>query len=347
VTIKASSGRQVDALVADLRSDRAVVRDAAIARLAVIGTRAVDRLTHLALDVGAPPVARASALRALEGIEDPRRLETGSTLVNDREIAVAIAAVALLRPALTGRHGVGLVDQLTSVALDQDKAEQVREAALRALADLEPRTVAPLLAALSSDANDLVRSTAVRLKSGDRQEPESPATIIAVAAQGTLPEDAEILRKALVASGETTPLADLRTLVDVVREREAASATAARSAWTQVRGTVHATLGTRNSRLAIFDLRDTLTGAVAPLPIEFIAALVAVGDASCLEPVAAALERSLVPRVKDALWTRHLTEAFQAIVAREHVTGRHGVMKRIEKRWPAAFERVRGRQAAQ
>ncbi len=343
MTIKASSGRQIITLVADLKSDRAVVRDAAIARLTVIGTRAVERLAHLALDSTAPAIARASAVRALEGIEDPRTLETGSTLVNDQDVTVAIAAVALLRPELTGPRGVDLVDRLTAVALDHGKAEGLREAAIRALADLEPRTIAPLLTALSSDANALVRSTAARIKSGDRREPESSATVIAAGAQGTLPDDPEVLRKAILASGETASLADLRRLVDVVREREVSCAVSIRPAWTQVRGTVHATLAKRNSRLAVFDLRETLAAADAPLPVEFIAALVAIGDASCLEPVAAALDRSVVARVKDALWTRHLTEAFQAITSRERVTGRHGVMKRIEKRWPAAFDRVRAR----
>ncbi|MGE0704837.1 MAG: HEAT repeat domain-containing protein [Vicinamibacterales bacterium] len=343
MTIKASSGRQVDRLIADLKSDRAVVRDAAVARLAVIGTRAVERLARLALDSTAPSAARVSAVRALEGIEDPRKLETGSILVNEGDVTVAIAAVALLRPALTGPHGVGLVDCLTTVALDRARSEQLREAAIRALADLEPRTIAPLLTALASDENDLVRSTAARLESGDRREPESAPTVVAAAAHGTLSDDADVLRKAILDGGETTPLADLRALVDVIREREASSAASSRRAWTQARGTVHATLARRNSRLAVFDLRDTLTAADAPLPVDFIAALVAIGDASCLEPIAAAIERSLVPRVKDALWTRHLTEAFQVIRSRERVTVRHGVMKRIEKRWPAAFEQVRGR----
>jgi hypothetical protein len=40
-----SSAREIDALVADLSADRSVIRDAAVARLIVLGARAVDKLT--------------------------------------------------------------------------------------------------------------------------------------------------------------------------------------------------------------------------------------------------------------------------------------------------------------
>ena len=42
MVIKASTGRQVDALIADLASPSAITRDGAVARLTVIGERAVQ-----------------------------------------------------------------------------------------------------------------------------------------------------------------------------------------------------------------------------------------------------------------------------------------------------------------
>src|SRR5881396_2962137 len=44
VAIRASSSKQIETLIADLRAGRAVTRDAAVARLTVIGSRAVEPL---------------------------------------------------------------------------------------------------------------------------------------------------------------------------------------------------------------------------------------------------------------------------------------------------------------
>ncbi|HTK76446.1 MAG TPA: hypothetical protein VL371_14370, partial [Gemmataceae bacterium] len=43
MVIKSSSSRQIDTLMADLMSERQVVREGAVARLTVIGGRAVER----------------------------------------------------------------------------------------------------------------------------------------------------------------------------------------------------------------------------------------------------------------------------------------------------------------
>ena len=77
VAIKASSSRQIDALVTDLASADAVKREAAIARLTVLGARAVERVAALAASTAAGP-ARSAAFRTLEGIADPRGVRTGA-----------------------------------------------------------------------------------------------------------------------------------------------------------------------------------------------------------------------------------------------------------------------------
>ena len=88
------------------------------------------------------------------------------------------------------------------------------------------------------------------------------------------------------------------------------------------RESAHLALATRGSRLALYDLRESLETADARLPVELLAALSAVGDAACLAAIAAAHGRS-----RDAWWRAHLAEAC------------HAIMK-IEKRWPEFWSLV-------
>ena len=102
-----------------------------------------------------------------------------------------------------------------------------------------------------------------------------------------------------------------------------------------MRAAVHVTLAQRHSRIALYDLRETLDAADAPLPVEFLAALSLTGDASCLEAIAGAYARSPGSgRSQRDWWRQHLLDAFRTIVAREGITRRHAVMKKIAKHWP-------------
>ena len=71
MVIKASAAAGVRALVLDLASPDEVRREAAIARIAVIGDRAVPHILS-ALTASRDRVARTAMLRALEPIGDPR-----------------------------------------------------------------------------------------------------------------------------------------------------------------------------------------------------------------------------------------------------------------------------------
>ena len=106
----------------------------------------------------------------------------------------------------------------------------------------------------------------------------------------------------------------------------------AREGWQAVRGLLHQHLAARGSRLAVYDLKETLTGMTGPLPVGFLAAAAAVGDADCLEPLA----HAWLNATDDAWWRAHLTEAFAAIVKREAIGRRHAAIKRILERHPAA-----------
>ena len=154
-----------------------------------------------------------------------------------------------------------------------------------------------------------------------------------------LPDDPELARQAIVDHGGAATLTALHHVIEQVRERERDAAARQRRGWITVRAAAHVALATRSSRLALYDLRETLAAAKEPLPVEFLAALTLVGDATCLEPLAAAYARGVAgrgARPDGDWWLRHLADAFHSIATREHMTRRHAAMKRIAQRWPEA-----------
>jgi hypothetical protein len=122
-------------------------------------------------------------------------------------------------------------------------------------------------------------------------------------------------------------------VLDRVREREGSQPAAAREQWRLTRAAAHVALANRGSRLALYDLRESLETAKTPLPVEFLAALTSIGDTSCLEPIANAYSSA-----KDDWWRDHLARVFREIIAREKLTRRHAALRRIEKRWPGAVD---------
>jgi hypothetical protein len=98
------------------------------------------------------------------------------------------------------------------------------------------------------------------------------------------------------------------------------------------RAAAHVALANRGSRIALYDLRESLERGAAPLPVEFLAALSLVGDTSCLEAIAGAHAKA-----RNLWWRQHLADVFRTIVARERLTRRHAVVRKIEKRWPGVL----------
>jgi hypothetical protein len=332
VPIRKSSAASIDALTADLASASAVTREAAIARLTVIGARAVESLVSVVGRAENGPTARLAAIRALEALADERAIDTALGAALDEDPGVAAGAVALAGVFLTGRRDPAVLDRLTTIALDCTRPETVRLAAVAAVSDLNPATLRPLWAALATDPSAAIRE---RVGAGPvRSGPEAVVPARAQlndAAEAGLPEHAETLRRLLNAGGTTAPLPAIHRIIERLREREAAVPAPARAEWTRARGTAHIALAKRSSRIGLYDLREALEGASAPLPVEFLAALSIAGDASCLEAIAAAHGRAT-----DTWWRQHLADTFQAIVAREGLTRRHAVMRKIEKRWGAS-----------
>src|SRR5262245_17363056 len=109
---------EVARLVEQLGDAQAIRRDAAVARLRVIGARAVPALIGVT-DSAAPAPQRAAALAALEGTDDPRALKTAQRAVGDAEPGIAIAAVGVLRSRLIHERGTDALEALTVVTLDR------------------------------------------------------------------------------------------------------------------------------------------------------------------------------------------------------------------------------------
>lgn len=336
MAIKASSSTRIAALIADLSAASSVTRETAVARLTLLGARAVERLIAAA-ESGAPADARAGVWRTLEAIGDERALEPALAALRSADLdpAVGAAAAGVVRAHLRGARGAVAVDQLATLLLDRTRHETVRLAALRALRELEPATIAPILRALADDPNSTIRTEAGLSDVGAPRGSDDPVAVVMNAAAGALPDDPATLRHAVNLSEGAVSLPALLEVVDRVREREGSEPAGAREQWRLVRAAAHVALAHRGSRLALYDLRESLETAKGALPVEFVAALTLIGDATCLEAIAEAHAKA-----KDRWWREHLARAFRDIAQRERLTKRHATLRRIEKRRPGALDEM-------
>ena len=314
MTIKATSDAEVRTLIDALGGapDR---REAAIARLIIIGARAVGRLVDA---YGATPDRdrQVAILRVLEVSGDRRAVE-----VARRATAtggdVAVGGVAVLRELLARDDGAlqaQALDTLLAVARDPAADRRVRAAAAQAL-DTAPEDVRQAL-------KDTVSSAL----------PPDEA-LWADAADGRLPDDPSRLREAIASRAAAAPLPVLRRLIESIRDREQQSPRpSAQDDWRGARGAVHQALALRGSRVGLYDLRETLERTTVALPASFLAAVQTVGDESCLEPLAAAFSHAAPD---DERWRHQLAQTFRAVVKRERLTRKHSALGRALSRAPA------------
>jgi HEAT repeat protein len=331
VVIRRSAASDTRQLVSDLAADGPdgeLRREAAIARLRVIGAPAVRHILAL-LAASTPARTRIAALGALEGCREAAAVTPLLGTLVDPEPDIRIASLAVGRTLLDSPRGSEILDVVTRLALDSAEPVPVRRAAVAALADLPARTLRPLLERLRTDRDPAVRALIEHqqiVPAGD------PVATLVMAAQDGLPADPDYVLSLVAEAGAVTPLPTLHRLVTAVREREQAETRPARRRdWLTVRGAVHQALAARTSRVAAYDLREAIETAGTPLPDDFIRAATAIGDSGVLEALAAAFVRATPPQ--EAGWRADLADAARAIIKREQLTTRHAVIKRLRTRY--------------
>jgi HEAT repeat protein len=291
----------IDRLIADLQSSDSIRRDAAVARLRILGNRALPRLIDLvaAHESGA---VRALALDALEGLDDVRAIDVAFDALRDGNIEVVIAALGVLRRWVAEETGTRLLDAITAITVDRSRDARVRVAALAALSELPEHLVRPIR---------------------DQAPPPESA--------GPSLDDPVHVREWIQAYGAGATLSTLHELITRTREREhAESSSRLRSEWLQARGRAHQALAKRDSLVALYDLRETFESATGALPQSFLSTAAAIGDASCLEPLA----RAWATAGKDLDWNHQLSTTAATIMRREKLTGRSAAVKRLRANFP-------------
>jgi hypothetical protein len=331
--IRPPAGAEIRDLIAALGADDAVSRESAVARLAVVGTRAVEPL--LRAYASADLRLKAGILRAFEAMTEPRALDPARDALKGDAVELCAPASGVLRALLSSSRAdaaSAALDALVAAAVDARRPKPVRLAALDALRDAPSDVLEPVAHMLVGDPDAEVRSRVTPSSSARHTTDDEDVWTAAV--DGSLPASPQTLKDAVTARRTTARLTELQGLIDRIRARERKEADPARrEQWRMVRGAVHQALAARNSRLALYDLRDSLLEPER-LPMAFLAAIEEIGDASCVETLAAAYDAS--SRSGDTWWREHIAVAFRAIVRREGLTRRHAAIKRAMARWPDA-----------
>jgi hypothetical protein len=329
MAIRRSRSADIAQLISQLTSEAPVERESAAARLAIIGSRAARALAALAGRADAAPEARAAALRALDTTSSSRAAALAAALLHDiatiepRDEPLAVEAIQVLSRNSQGRSASAeaAFERLTEIALAAGAPAALRVAALRALKEHPAEIVAPVITALGGDSDARVAA-----------ETGQPG-LDTLVTEGRTTEAAALLG----ARGATVPITVLRRAVDAARQHERADPARAVT-WQHLRAELHQALGRQHSRLALYDLKETLEGASAPLPIGFLSAAAAVGDRSCLEPLARAWLAAGAEG--DAWWRGQVVQTFAAVAAREGLTRQHATLKKIVARWPASADLI-------
>ncbi len=327
MSIRSSASHEVRRLIGDLEGADAVKREAASARLAIIGTRAVRQiLEHLA--ASSAPAARSALLLSLEAIPDPRAIEPVMAALAAPEPDVRQAAIRAARGLLSLPQGTRVLDRLTDLALDRSRAGVERALAVDTLAVLPARTLRPLLDQLKDDTAREVRD---RVAASGAQV-DDPVADLEEAADGWLARDPATVLQLVGRGGADAPLSTLHRLIETVRSSQSEGRAAKRKDWAAVRGALHLALARRGSTVALYDLREALERAREPLSGDYLEAVALIGDGSTLEPLAVAFVEAHGMEDADH-WRRDIAEAFHRVVKRERLTRRHAAVRRLRARF--------------
>lgn len=325
-----------------LASDDPVAVEAAIARLAIIGRPALRQILER-LDA-AEDTHQPRLLRVLERMGAPGALAAITRLVSASSPDVATAAVDAMGALLDARDAhtaTSALDALTATLLDTSRADVVRLRAFDAIASAPDRSdaydadiVEPLREQLARDRSAAIReavSTGTRGREAAVGHAAKPDAAHLDVLAGELPSDPDVLRQRLAAEGASAPLTVLHRVIERIRGHEATLAPDVADAWRIVRASAHLALAARGSRLAVYDLRETLEALGTQTPVGMLSALQQVGDASVLDAVADAWQQADDPWFKG-----QMVAIFREVTARERITKRHAAMKKLAARLPEA-----------
>jgi hypothetical protein len=343
-----------------LGSERDAERDAAAARLRLLGERALPVLLR-ALREGAR-AARLAALQALDGVPPRRALPHVAALAADPEpelagaairwIAanagapgvsalasaaghaapeVALAAVAALGP-LAAAGAPEALDALLGVLLDEARPGALRLAAFEAMPGLGARERRGVLGRLRGTRS---RALAARVEGLlARPGPSKPDDLAAVhrgLAESSDPAQLGRLLDAVARERSPASLPVLRRLLDRIGAPKDAG-----RAHAELAGRIHGLLAAMGSRIALYDLRERLALRPVPAAAALLDAAARVGDAS-LVPALAALATDAPRLLPDC------ARAFGAIAAREKLRPRSAALRAVRPEHRAALGVLWGR----
>ncbi len=337
MAIRKSAGAEIRLVLEHLSDADPQTREAALARLSVAGVRAVPHLLD-ALDSTTSPAERAAVLTALEATGDRRGIDAALGVLHSRatDPKVASAAVRLLGSHLEAGEANRALDALSAIVLDPAYRQELRLEAFTELERMPARLIAPIRKWLAADPDKAIRRRATT-EGTPGATPDDRLAQLNLVADGH-PTDPAALRQCVQAAAQDASLSTLHRLVEVARAREEQAPSAADGdEWRAARGVIHLALAARGSRVAIYDLRESLAKAAFRLPDDFVSALRLVGDVTCLEPIVTAIARMPTDiETRDHRIHDGLVDAGRAIAQRERLTRRHAAVKKILKTWPDA-----------
>jgi hypothetical protein len=355
VPIVPSRSARTQELLGRLGSSSLAERDAAIAGLTLLGTRALLPLGGFLPTASAD--ARLAAIEVLERVEDRGALPPLLQLVRDPEERVALRALEAAgeRPdprsiavldallcapgplprrqgaarALARLEAKGLVAGLEPLAarlLDEREETRLRSAILDGLLrrrpPLAPRTLRPLLKRLSASSDPEV---AARARSGEADAVEDRLAED-LAAPGLSDEAAARITAALARRGAVAIPALARALDRLGSPRRQADTASLRA-----RGRLHEALAALDTRVALFDLRDAIAAHPRAAMPSLLRAAARVGDASVVPALARAA-------AEDATLLDACSGTFAAIVARERLCPKSAALRAVRPEHRAALE---------
>jgi hypothetical protein len=336
VPIVPSRSGRIQELLGRLASGGPAERDSAVAGLTLLGTRVIEPLR--AILPTASRAARLAALEVLDRIEDHAALAPLLDLVGDEDEPVARRAMEVAggRPdpraaralagvlagaapasrrrgavlALVRLQAAGLVEALDPLAarlLDEGEDAGLRVAILDALQAQEPplaaATLRPLLKRLAASADPQLAARARSIKDA----PVSVDRLVdELVAPGRSAEAVARTTAALVLRGAPAIPALQRALERLGPPgRNGGDASSLRA-----RAAIHEALATLDSRVALYDLRETIATRPRAVMPALLRAAGRVGDGSLVPLLARVV-------AEETAWLEACAAALAAIVARE------------------------------